>query len=90
MTMNRNSSQEEAVLRWACRRGMLELDLLFGQFLDKHFRQLQEEDKALFRELLGYTDQELYRWLMGQGAPEDARLHPLLDKIREYLPCKST
>ena len=39
-------------LRWRCRRGMLELDLLLGRFVNEHYREL---DGA------GRTASSLYR-----------------------------
>lgn len=79
-----------APLRWACRRGMLELDLLLGQFLDNGFQALTAEEKTVFTELLDATDQDLYAWLLGRWPASEPRFEPLLQKIREYVPCKST
>lgn len=58
-------------IRWQCRRGMLELDMLLHQFYDAHYQALSEDDKALFSTLLQYPDHELYQLLMGTEEPED-------------------
>jgi len=42
-------------LRWACRRGMLELDALFNQFLDQGYAQLSPEEQADFVQLLAQS-----------------------------------
>ena len=58
-------------LRWQCRRGMLELDLLFERFLDDTYDSLDEERKLAFVELLKENDQDLYGWLFGGIEPLD-------------------
>ena len=90
MTVNLNLSDSVAAFRWSCRRGMLELDLLLGQFLDNGFSALSEEERLLFKEFLVCTDQELLAWLMGQALPSEPKWLPLIRKIREVLPCSSS
>jgi antitoxin CptB len=84
-----NTDKNLAALRWACRRGMLELDLLFSQFLDKGYPQLSLEEQALFKEFLLCTDPELFAWLMGSAVPDNPLWLPLIQKIKEYVPCRS-
>ncbi len=82
-------SENLAALRWACRRGMLELDLLLGQFLEKGYELLGLDQRELFIELLDEVDTDLYAWLMGNAVPPRSEWLPLLQKIREYHPCLS-
>lgn len=51
-------------LRWACKRGMLELDLLLGPFFDNHYLSLSEEEQYQFKNLLTVDDPSLYAWLI--------------------------
>ena len=53
-------------LRWQCRRGMLELDLLLNRFLDAGYTDLDPQAQANFKQLLEYPDTELLALLMGQ------------------------
>ena len=69
-------------LRWRCRRGMRELDQLLGGWLDMHYVHADEAAKAAFAELLEQPDPELWRWLQGQGAPDDLRFCRIIDEIR--------
>jgi len=85
MTIDIHTAEKIAQLRWSCRRGMLELDLLLGRFLDQHFQDLAAEEQALFQELLAFTDQELFAWLLGGQAPQNPRFIPLLKKINLCL-----
>ncbi|WP_076420326.1 MULTISPECIES: succinate dehydrogenase assembly factor 2 [Colwelliaceae] len=68
-------------LRWACRRGMLELDLLFLPFVDEAYDELCEEDKAIFERLLVCQDPELFAWFMGHEKCEDSELNSLVQLI---------
>ena len=71
-------------LKWACRRGMLELDVLLGNFLTEAYPNLSLEEKQLFVELLECADPELFAWLMGYEIPTDARLATITNIIRHH------
>jgi antitoxin CptB len=73
---------ELARLRWRCRRGMLELDLLFRDFLDHAYPQLDAAERKAFDHLLDYPDAVLLEWLMGRIRPTDTDVIQLVDKIR--------
>lgn len=70
--MQNNNEAELKHLRWQCRRGMLELDLLLLPYLEKNFNHWSLEDKQLFAELLKTPDQELYSWLIGSQTSQPA------------------
>ncbi len=69
-------------LRWAARRGMLELDLLFTAFLDHHYGALNADQRQAFARLLGCEDQELYAWLLGRAEAPDAELRAMVAQVR--------
>jgi antitoxin CptB len=71
-------------LRWACRRGMLELDVLLGNFLTEAFLALTEKDRELFVQLLAENDQDLFTWLIGHKTPENTELARMVGKIRHH------
>ena len=52
-------------LRWQCRRGMLELDLLLLEFLENRYPKLDESLQQAFVALLDYPDQSIQHWLIG-------------------------
>jgi len=70
-------------LRWASRRGMLELDLLLLPFVDARLQQLDEPAQEAYRRLLECTDQALYVWLTGRKAPPPEH-RAAVQRIREY------
>lgn len=76
--------REPAKIKWACRRGMLELDILLTKFLDNEFKNLSDADKRLFIELLYLPDPELFSLLMGQVTSPDEQIDRLVQGIRAH------
>ena len=73
----------DAQLRWQCRRGMRELDLLLTYYLDNNYPQASEEQKQAFRELLTLPDPDLIGYLLGGQTPPDAGLANVVSQIRD-------
>ena len=76
-------AQELNRLRWQCRRGLLELELLLGRFLDKHGDRLQGEQLTSFKTLLDYTDKELWDLIRARAECRDPRLAQVVGWIRK-------
>lgn len=68
-------------LRWQCRRGMLELDLLLLPFFEKHYLELSLSNQRLFEELLDYEDQDIYQMLIDTESVKDPTLRLLVEAI---------
>ncbi|MBR9726642.1 succinate dehydrogenase assembly factor 2 [Shewanella intestini] len=71
-----------ARVRWACRRGMLELDVLFQPFVEAQYQELTETDKHTFIRLLECEDPELFAWFMGHEVCPDPTLADMVIKVR--------
>lgn len=69
-------------LRWRCRRGMRELDLLLLGFVDDGDWTLGRGGLRAFQRLLDYPDNLLLELLMGRAAPSDVELADVIDRIR--------
>lgn len=74
--------QRKAKISWHCRRGMLELDLIFGRFLIHQIDNLTEQQLTVFEDLLTYPDPDLYAWLMGYEQPKQKELLDIVTFIR--------
>lgn len=72
-------------IEWECRRGMRELDKMIMPFYQKHFDELSEAQQKTFVEMLGYTDPELFRWLMNQLPAPTEELQAMVNLIQEKL-----
>ena len=81
---NSNRSKSTSRLRWSCRRGMLELDVLLMNFLNQAYDELSLEDQNLFVQLLEYSDQELFSWLIGHSNPSDQGMFRIVSLIRQH------
>jgi antitoxin CptB len=57
-------------LKWSCRRGMLELDLVLINYLENHFPLLSVQQQNNFEQLLSCTDPELENWLLRNQSPD--------------------
>lgn len=68
-------------LLWACRRGMLELDVLFMPFVKEAFDDLSITDQFTFQRLLTCEDPELFAWFMRHKPCPDSELAKIIDVI---------
>ena len=68
--------------RWQCRRGMLELDLLLNNFVDKRASTLSTSQGKTFELLLSYPDQTLLDLLLGNAASSDSAISSIVEQIR--------
>ena len=68
-------------LLWACRRGMLELDVLFMPFVKEAYSDLTDKHKLVFQRLLTLEDPELFAWFMGHEACPDPDLAEIIEII---------
>jgi antitoxin CptB len=56
-------------IRWRCRRGLLELDLVLERFLASRFDSLDVEARRRFDELLDEPDNDLLDLALGRAEP---------------------
>ncbi|MEO8006219.1 MAG: succinate dehydrogenase assembly factor 2 [Betaproteobacteria bacterium] len=66
-------------LRWQCRRGMLELDLVLTKFLNRHAESLSPADMKAFRRLLDYPDNDLWDLVSGKIPPPDPEAATIIE-----------
>jgi antitoxin CptB len=69
-------------LRWRCRRGMLENDLILSRFLDSRGDAITDDEVAALDRLLDLGDNDLWDLLSGHREPTDAAVLPLLRSLR--------
>lgn len=69
-------------IRYQTRRGLLELDILLGKFMAKEFQNLNDEELAVFVEILDLPDQQFLALVNQKEHTDDTRFIPLLEKIR--------
>ena len=79
----KSESYTDVDYRWQCRRGMLELDLLLNNFVDKKVAVLTKQQKKTFELLLSYPDQTLLDLLLGNTVSSDSSINALVEQIRQ-------
>lgn len=77
--------QVDSALRWRCRRGMLELDILFNQFLDSQYVTTSDAEKNTLDQLLDYPDQLLFDLFLGHQTSSDHYVSQLIQRIRQSV-----
>ena len=66
-------------LKWKCRRGLLELDLVLQAFLE---RQFNEKDLRPLNELLDLPDNDLWDIVSGRSDAYEERFSGIVARLR--------
>ena len=66
-------------LKWKCRRGLLELDLVLQDFVENH---LEEKDLDALNDLLDLEDNDLWEIVSGRSDRFDARHGGIVARLR--------
>ncbi|MGH8619867.1 MAG: succinate dehydrogenase assembly factor 2 [Burkholderiales bacterium] len=69
-------------LRWQCRRGMLELDLVLNRFLEHGLPGLDPAGLDAFKKLLALPDTVLLDVVMGRQVLADPGLEAIAERVR--------
>jgi len=70
-------------LRWRCRRGMRELDVLMLRYLNHGWPQAPETERKVFLRLLDCEDDKLWQWFMGRERSADKEIDALVERIAD-------
>ena len=73
-------------LRWRSRRGMLELELALGPFVENRLHALSAVDRHRYERLLEHDDWDIFDWLQGRGEIPDADLAHIVRQVRAANP----
>lgn len=69
-------------LRWRCRRGTREMDLILDRFLAAAGDDLDEDTRQVLERLLDQSDRDILDWVARRSTPPDAGLASLVERIR--------
>ena len=76
---------EKSHLRWLCRRGMKELDVVMTGYLESHYDRASEAEKKAFITLLEMHDPDLYALLMGRQSSPNRTIEAVVGSIRDIF-----
>ena len=69
-------------VRWRARRGLLELDIVLGRFIETQYEQMDEAERLAFEVLLDMPDNPLWDMVAGRLEASPGEQQALLEKIR--------
>jgi antitoxin CptB len=75
------ASRELGKLRWRCRRGMKELDLLLLRYVEEQYHAASSVHQEAFRALLDAPDPVIYAYCLGGERPASPLLSNLIQRI---------
>ncbi|MDE2218851.1 MAG: succinate dehydrogenase assembly factor 2 [Gammaproteobacteria bacterium] len=68
-------------LAWRCRRGVKELDLILGDWVERRYAQASDSERALFQRFLELPDPELAGYLLHDAKPADPDFAALVAQL---------
>jgi len=72
-------------LRWRCRRGTKELDIVMNRYLQERYETASAEEQASFNALLDIEDPIIFDWLMDKTQAEDENLQELVEILKGIM-----
>ncbi len=70
-------------LKWHCRRSLLELDLAFDRFWQRHEDDLDVQGEAALERLLELQDHDLWALVIGREITGDQQLIAIIARLQE-------
>lgn len=70
-------------VRWRCRRGLLELDIVLGRFIEQRYAAMDDEQRLIFDELSDLPDTELWDLITGNKELTHAHQRGVLEWLKQ-------
>ncbi|HEX5055949.1 MAG TPA: succinate dehydrogenase assembly factor 2 [Gammaproteobacteria bacterium] len=70
-------------LRWLCRRGMKELDIVLLHYLDRHYARAGAAERLAFARLLEMQDPDIHALLLGRSFTKDTEISDVIAILRQ-------
>ena len=80
------SDHEYRRVRWLCRRGTKELDLLTTYYLDNYYVQASDAYRIAFQTMLGYSDPDLHDLFSGVLVSNDEKINKIAKLVISVTP----
>lgn len=79
--VNEAPEDKKRRLRWQCRRGIKEVEVLLVPFFEKYFDDLSASDQKGFEMFLQEQDADIFEWFTMRVKPADPKLAEMVDVI---------
>ncbi len=60
------------------------MDLLLGSFADQNIPDFSPEELAMYDDILGFSDPDLYNWITGKEAVPANYISPVMEKLQKH------
>lgn len=77
--------QDISKLRWHCRRGMRELDILFLHYLDNHYQNAAADEQLAFEALINTADPIITDYIFNRQNPPTVGITQVIEVMQRYL-----
>ena len=84
MTADSLDTRRRAIKIRAWRRGMREMDILIGGYVDAHLAALSEADVSDLERLMDVEDQKAFSWLCGTEEPDPEHDTAVFRNIKQF------
>ena len=72
-------------LRWRCRRGTKELDIVMNRYLRERYETASVEEQASFNALLDVEDPIIFDWLLDKTQSDDENQQALIKILQGIM-----
>lgn len=79
------SDAELGRIRWQCRRGIKEVEVVLIPYFERFFLSSGPEKQQMFLRLLSCTDVEMFEWFTYRSKPEEEELEVFVAEVLEKL-----
>lgn len=73
-------------LKWRCRRGMRELDVVLERYLEQRYAYAPIAEQQAFEALLDLPDPQLFAYVMRREEPSDSGWVDVIAKLAPFDP----
>lgn len=82
--LDEGTQRELARLKWLCRRGMRELDLVLDGWRLREYVNARSGLKDAFCDLLQRPDPQIFDYLTDRATPDSSDLKELVDALKRF------
>ena len=79
-------ASELSRLKWRCRRGMRELDVLLQRYLEQRYAHAPQEEQQAFEALLELPDPQLFAYVVNREQPSDPQSVNVIARLSNSAP----
>lgn len=87
--MSSIDAEQVARIRWRCRRGLLELDLILNKTMDERYQHFDSKERDAFHRLLDLADVDILKYVHDPESCPQKDLRHVLKEILTISPAES-